>query len=162
MQFATAYRRVGWVGAPRPPQAPGATQGASGQQVSRAQARRCRDSFGSGSGKWLASLAPQDCRTHGIACARLIPDEGTSMPCRIAALGNHDAATLTGYLEVCDDQWEHWQSMVNTARLAGADPRTIRLYDAEAAYWSRFAEMLRVAIAEVEASNRRAGRRRTA
>ncbi|UPW09382.1 hypothetical protein M1C59_00390 [Gordonia terrae] len=79
-----------------------------------------------------------------------------------AALGNHDAATLTGYLEVCDDQWEHWQSMVNTARLAGADPRTIRLYDAEAAYWSRFAEMLRVAIAEVEASNQRAGRRRTA
>lgn len=84
------------------------------------------------------------------------------MPSRIAGLGNHDAATLTGYLEVCDDQWEHWQSMVNTARLAGADPRTIRLYDAEAAYWSRFAEMLRVAIAEVEASNRRAGRRRTA
>ncbi|MGW8811562.1 hypothetical protein [Gordonia terrae] len=104
----------------------------------------------------------RDCRTHGIACARLIPDEGTSMPSRIAALGNHDAATLTGYLEVCDDQWEHWQSMVNTARLAGADPWTIRLYDAEAAYWSRFAEMLRVAIAEVEASNRRAGRRRTA
>ncbi|WP_373278283.1 hypothetical protein [Gordonia terrae] len=103
-----------------------------------------------------------DCRTHGIACARLTPDEGTSMPSRIAALGNHDAATLTGYLEVCDDQWEHWQSMVNTARLAGADPRSIRLYDSEAAYWSRFAEMLRVAIAEVEASNRRAGRRRTA
>lgn len=84
------------------------------------------------------------------------------MPTRIAALRNHDAATLTGYLEVCDDQWEHWQSRANTARLAGADPRTIRFYDAEAAYWSRFAEMLRTAIAEVEASTRRTSRRRSA
>jgi hypothetical protein len=84
------------------------------------------------------------------------------MPSRIAALRNHDAATLTRYLEVCDDQWERWQSKANTARLAGADPRTIRFHDDEAAYWSRFAEMLRTAIAEVEASNRRAARRRTA
>ncbi|WP_439030963.1 hypothetical protein [Gordonia terrae] len=84
------------------------------------------------------------------------------MPSRIAALRNHDAATLTGYLQVCDDQWEHWQSRANGARLAAADPRTIRFYDDEAAYWSRFGEMLRIAIAEVEASNRRAGRRRSA
>ncbi|WGJ85693.1 hypothetical protein [Gordonia sp. SMJS1] len=84
------------------------------------------------------------------------------MPSRIAALRNHDAATLTGYLEVCDDQWGHWQSRANGARLAGADPRTIRFYDDEAAYWSRFAEMLRVAIVEVEASNGRATGRRTA
>ncbi|EON32267.1 hypothetical protein GTC6_12940 [Gordonia terrae C-6] len=84
------------------------------------------------------------------------------MPSRIAALRNHDAATLTGYLRVCEDQWEHWQSRANGARLAAADPRTVRFYDDEAAFWSRFAEMLRVAIAEVDASNRRTAGRRTA
>lgn len=84
------------------------------------------------------------------------------MPSRIAALGNHDATTLTGYLEVCEDQWAHWQSRANGARLAAADPRAIRFYDDEAAYWSHFAEMLRTAIAEVDASSRRSAGRRTA
>ncbi|KSU56552.1 hypothetical protein GR168_00305 [Gordonia sp. JH63] len=84
------------------------------------------------------------------------------MPSRIAAFQNHDAATLAGYLEVCEDQWENWQSRANGARLVAADSRTIRFYDDEAAYWSHFAEMLRSAIAEVEASTRRAGRRRPA
>lgn len=84
------------------------------------------------------------------------------MPSRIAAFQNHDVATPAGYLEVCGDQWENWQSRANGARLAAADPRTIRLYDDEAAYWSHFAEMLRIAIAEVEASTRRAAGRRTA
>ncbi|WP_338856433.1 hypothetical protein WDY80_00270 [Gordonia hongkongensis] len=44
----------------------------------------------------------------------------------------------------------------------GRRPRTIRFYDDEAAYWSRFAEMLRLAIAEAEASERRTARRRPA
>ncbi|MFC9979092.1 hypothetical protein [Gordonia sp. NPDC127522] len=89
-------------------------------------------------------------------------DEGTSMPSRIAALRDHGAARLAGYLEVCEDQWENWQSRANGARLAAIDPLTIRVYDDEAAYWGRFAEMLRTAIAEVEASERRTARRRTA
>ncbi len=84
------------------------------------------------------------------------------MPSRIAALKNHDAATLTGYLEVCEDQWHRWQTQANGARRADAAPRTIRFYDDEAAYWSRFAEVLRLAIAEAEASERRTARRRPA
>ncbi|MBN0974774.1 hypothetical protein P9A14_00255 [Gordonia hongkongensis] len=84
------------------------------------------------------------------------------MPSRNAALRNHDAATLAGYLEVCEDQWERWQSRANSARLAAADPRTIRFHDDEAAYWRRFAEMLRLAIAEADASERRVAGRRTA
>lgn len=44
------------------------------------------------------------------------------MPSRIAALRNHDAATLTGYLEVCEDQWHRWQTQANGARRADAAP----------------------------------------
>ncbi|MDS1115204.1 hypothetical protein RD149_15680 [Gordonia westfalica] len=84
------------------------------------------------------------------------------MPSRIAELCDHDVATLNAYAEVCEGQWQNWQSRANNVRMASGDRHTLRFYEDEAAFWLRFAGMLRGAMAEAEAVDRRMIGRRSA
>lgn len=72
--------------------------------------------------------------------------ENCLMPTTIARLCGYDVGVLTGYLEVCEREFREWRVNARTVRAQGAETDDIELCDAEAAFWRRFATLLRVAV----------------
>ncbi|ROZ85491.1 hypothetical protein [Gordonia sp. OPL2] len=72
--------------------------------------------------------------------------ENCLMPTTIARLCRYDVGVLTGYLEVCERELREWRVNARTVRAQGAEREDIELCDGEAAFWRRFATLLRVAV----------------